>query len=81
MHPASLDFIDEGERSMGTATRPTVIHRTREQLLEQRKGLLQEIHMSHEELRDRAETYSLSMEELDVWYTIQGIDYLLKGDR
>ncbi len=65
---------------MGTATRPTVIHRTREQLLKQRKQMLGSVHMSYEELRDRAETYSLSTEELDVWYTIQGIDYLLKGD-
>ncbi|MGW5590246.1 hypothetical protein [Streptomyces sp. NPDC003857] len=36
--------------------------------------------MSYEELRDRAEVYSLSMDELDVWHTIEGIDYLLDGD-
>lgn len=36
--------------------------------------------MSYEELRERAETYSLSMDQLDVWHTIEGIDYLLAGD-
>lgn len=65
---------------MGTATRPTVIHRTREQLLEQRERMLRKVRMSYEELRERAEAYNLSMEELDVWHTIEGIDYLLKGD-
>ncbi|MEU2720213.1 MULTISPECIES: hypothetical protein [Streptomyces] len=59
---------------------PTVIHRTREQLEEQRARLLEEVHLSYEELRARAETYSLSMGDLDVWHTIEGIDYLLEGE-
>lgn len=59
---------------------PTVIHRTREELVAQRARLLESVHMSHEELQERAETYSLSMHELDVWHTIEGLDYLLEGD-
>jgi hypothetical protein len=58
----------------------TVIHKTPEQLREQRHRLLAEVGMSYEELRDRAEVYSLSMDELDVWHTIEGIDYLLDGE-
>ncbi|WP_254076505.1 hypothetical protein [Streptomyces pacificus] len=57
-----------------------MIHKTPEQLREQRARLLAEVGMSYEQLRDRAEVYSLSMDELDVWHTIEGIDYLLAGD-
>lgn len=59
---------------------PTVIHRTRSELEQQRERLLAEVHMSYEELRERAATYSLSLGELDVWHTIEGLDYLLEGD-
>ncbi|MGW9397301.1 hypothetical protein [Streptomyces sp. NPDC055642] len=59
----------------------TVIHKTPEQLREQRASLLAEVGMTFEQLRDRAEMYSLSMDELDVWHTIEGIDYLLDGDQ
>ncbi|URN11331.1 hypothetical protein LUW77_03300 [Streptomyces radiopugnans] len=59
--------------------KPTVIRRTRDELIDQRARLLAEVHMSYAELRDRAATYSLSMDELMVWHTIEGIDYLL-GD-
>lgn len=38
------------------------------------------VHMSYEELAERAATYSLSLRELDVWHTIEGLDYLLDGD-
>ncbi|RLL70812.1 hypothetical protein [Streptomyces sp. Z26] len=65
---------------MQTTAQPTVIHRTPEQLRAQRQRLLDAVHMTHDQLRERAETYSLSMEELDVWHTIEGIDYLLEGD-
>ncbi|CAL9672677.1 hypothetical protein SUDANB15_07519 (plasmid) [Streptomyces sp. enrichment culture] len=58
----------------------TVIHKTPEELREQRARLLAEVGMSYEQLRDRAEMYSLSMDELDVWHTIEGIDYLLDGE-
>lgn len=67
--------IDDEERAM-----PTVIHRTRDELMEQRERLLAEVNMSYEQLRERAATYSLSMDELDVWHTIEGLDYLLSGD-
>ncbi|MFX4294502.1 hypothetical protein [Streptomyces bohaiensis] len=59
---------------------PTVIRKTREQVVEQRERLLQEVGMSHEELRDRAETYTLTMDQLMIWHTIEGLDYLLEGD-
>ncbi|MGP4114695.1 hypothetical protein ACTWP5_27765 [Streptomyces sp. 4N509B] len=59
---------------------PTVIHRTREELEDQKARLLEEVNSSYEDLRDRAATYNLSMRELDVWHTIEGIDYLLEGD-
>ncbi|MGW5711616.1 hypothetical protein [Streptomyces olivaceus] len=58
-----------------------MIHKTPQELREQRSSLLAEVRMSYEQLRDRAEMYSLSMDELDVWHTIEGIDYLLDGDR
>jgi hypothetical protein len=57
-----------------------VIHRTAAELREQRQRLLDEVNMTYETLRERASMYSLSMDELDVWHTIEGIDYLLEGD-
>jgi hypothetical protein len=60
---------------------PTVIHKTRAELEAQRERLLAGVHMSYEELRDRAEAYNVSPDQLDVWHTIEGIDYLLEGDR
>lgn len=59
---------------------PTVIHKTRSQLLDQREQLLADLHMTYEELAERAAVYSLSMKELDVWHTIEGLDYLLDGE-
>jgi hypothetical protein len=58
----------------------TMSRMTREQLLEQRERLLAKVRLTPEELRERAETYSLSADELDVWYELEGIDYLLEGD-
>ncbi|MFI7406601.1 hypothetical protein ACIBW9_40085 [Streptomyces sp. NPDC049541] len=58
----------------------TVIRKTPAELTAQRERLLAEVHMTFEELRDRAENYSLSSDELDVWHTIEGIDYLLNGE-
>lgn len=57
-----------------------VIHATRDDLAAQREQLLAEVRLSYEELKERAENYSLSPDELDVWHTIEGIDYLLDGD-
>ncbi|MFE9003139.1 hypothetical protein ACFYOY_13500 [Streptomyces sp. NPDC007875] len=59
--------------------RPTVIHQTPDQLREQRARLLAEAGLSYEQLRDRATTWTLSLEQQDIWTTIQGIDYLLDG--
>ncbi|MFI9235793.1 hypothetical protein [Streptomyces sp. NPDC053079] len=52
---------------------------TREELEEQRRRLLAESRLSYEELRDRAAVWTLSPEELDVWRTVRGIEYLLDG--
>ncbi|MFE6716820.1 hypothetical protein ACFVDU_04430 [Streptomyces albidoflavus] len=57
----------------------TLIRRTAADLLAQRERLLDEVHMTAEELRERAEAYTLSARELAVWHTIEGIDYLLDG--
>lgn len=73
--PCFTEAIDDWERDM-----PTVIHRTREQLQQQRAQLLADLNMSYEQLAERAETYSLTMDELDIWHTIEGLDYLLEGD-
>ncbi|MEV6260241.1 hypothetical protein AB0M42_05695 [Streptomyces sp. NPDC051784] len=59
---------------------PTVIHKTRSELELQRRQLLDDVRMSYQELAERASTYSLSPRELDVWRTIEGLDYLLDGD-
>lgn len=59
---------------------PTVIHKTRDQLETQRAQLLADMNMSYDQLAERAAMYSLSMDELDVWHTIEGLDYLLEGD-
>ncbi|MEV7412883.1 hypothetical protein AB0O04_34185 [Streptomyces althioticus] len=58
----------------------TMIHTTREELQQQRGRLLAEVRMSYDELSRRAASYNLSSDELDVWHTIEGIDYLLEGD-
>ncbi|MGW7506049.1 hypothetical protein ACWGIR_31625 [Streptomyces albidoflavus] len=54
-----------------------VIRRTPEQLRAQRAALLTEVHMTYEELRERARIYAVSERQLTVWHTIEGIDYLL----
>lgn len=36
--------------------------------------------MSYEELAERAAVYSLSLGELMIWHTIEGLDYLLEGE-
>lgn len=59
---------------------PIVIHRTPAELRAQRAQLLDEAGLAEAELRERAATWQLSQEQQDIWYTIQGIDYLLGGD-
>jgi hypothetical protein len=62
-----------------TDERPTVIRKTREELVDQRNRLLEEAGMPAEELQRRAENYTLSMDELMIHETIKGVDYLLDG--
>lgn len=57
-----------------------VIHTSREELEQQREQMLEQVRLSYDQLRERAETYSLSPDEMDVWHSIEGIDYLLNGD-
>ncbi|WP_445520487.1 hypothetical protein [Streptomyces sp. NEAU-174] len=59
--------------------RPTVIRRTPAELREQRARLIAEAGLTYDELRDRADAWTLSPEQQDIWATIEGIDYLLGG--
>ncbi|WP_275558549.1 hypothetical protein [Streptomyces sp. 5-6(2022)] len=59
--------------------RPTVIHRTPDQLRAQRARLLAEAGLSYEQLAERAGAWTLRLEQQDIWHTIEGIDYLLDG--
>lgn len=56
---------------------PTVIHQTRAELEAQRVALLAEAGLPYEELQARAERWVLPLEQLDIWRTIEGVDYLL----
>jgi hypothetical protein len=55
----------------------STISRTPEELKRWREDLLSRVHMSYEELRRRAMSYTLSPEERDAYETIRSIDYLL----
>ncbi|ONK10352.1 hypothetical protein [Streptomyces sp. MP131-18] len=56
---------------------PTVIHRTREELLQQREELIARTGMTEEVLFRRAEDFILYPEHYLIYETVQGIDYLL----
>lgn len=58
----------------------TVVEQTPEQLREWRARLLDQVRLTEEELAERAETYQLTADELSVWNTLQGIEYLSGGD-
>jgi len=60
-------------------SRSSVIVRTDEELLDQRRQLLDQVRGGYEELRDRAENYQLTAAERNIWETIRTIDYLLNG--
>lgn len=62
-----------------TATRSTVIHKARQELWNQRRSLLEEANINYKELREHAENYPLCMCELDLWHTVESLDYLLAG--
>ncbi|KAB8167700.1 hypothetical protein FH609_010690 [Streptomyces sp. 3MP-14] len=56
---------------------PTVIRMTRAEALMRRAELLRETGLSYERLRQQAEVHALTMDQLLVWHTIEGLDYLL----
>jgi hypothetical protein len=56
---------------------PGVLTRTREQLEERRRSVLERTRVSEEELRRRAASYQLSVEEADALREIDEIDFLL----
>lgn len=58
----------------------TVIRMTREEVVQQREDLLRQVGMTYEQLHERAARYQVTMDELLVWDTIEGLDYLLEGD-
>jgi hypothetical protein len=58
---------------------PTVVDKTPEEIAQWREQLLARTRLSVEELAERAESYQLSAEELEIWQTLQGLDYLLEG--
>lgn len=68
---------DQDQRCAVNEELPVVITMTREEAQRQRADLLAQCRLSYEELRDRAAVHQLSMGELMIWHTIQGIDYLL----
>jgi hypothetical protein len=57
----------------------TVISRSAQELKQERQHLLRRAGLSERELRDRAETYQLTSEQMDILDAIQNIDYLLNG--
>lgn len=59
---------------------PTVIHMTREEALQQREELLQRAGLTYEQLRDQAAVYAVTMDQLMIWHTIEGLDYLLSDE-
>lgn len=59
---------------------PTVIHLSREEAERQRADLLKRAGLSYEQLRENAAVYAVTMDQLMIWHTIQGLDYLLEGD-
>ncbi|WP_052850970.1 hypothetical protein [Streptomyces avicenniae] len=59
---------------------PTVIHLTRQEAEQQRRELLDRAGLTYEELRDQVAVYAVTMDQLMVWHTIEGLDYLLSDE-
>jgi hypothetical protein len=57
----------------------SVIVKTPEELRRQRADLLDRAGTTYDELRERAESYQLTLEERNIWETLRTIDFLL-GD-
>ncbi|MEW2351459.1 hypothetical protein AB0904_27800 [Streptomyces sp. NPDC006684] len=62
------------------SARPTLIRRTPAQLRAQRAVLLAEAGATYEHLAERAAVWALAPAELDVWRTVEDIDWLLGED-
>jgi hypothetical protein len=60
--------------------RPTLIRRTPAQLRAQRAALLAEVGATYDLLAERAAVWALTPAELDVWHTVEDIDWLLGED-
>lgn len=52
---------------------------SRQELLERREAILRRLGVSHEELRDRADTSTLVADEWEAWEALRDIAFLL-GD-
>ena len=52
----------------------------REDLLKQRAWLIASTHLTEDVLRQRAEAFQLYPEHMDIWRTVEGIDYLLRDE-
>ncbi|UCM90540.1 hypothetical protein [Streptomyces marincola] len=59
---------------------PTVIHLSRAEALAHREALLRRAGLTYEQLRDRAAVYAVTMDQLMVWHTVEGLDYLLSDE-
>jgi hypothetical protein len=55
----------------------TAISMTREELKQRREALLGKVGMTYEQLRERAESYTLREDERAAYEAIRSIDYLL----
>lgn len=58
----------------------TTIVKTREELLARREELLRIVRMNQQELYERAETYTLTQDEHNIYETVRSINYLLGDD-
>ncbi|MBC9719503.1 hypothetical protein H9Y04_44090 [Streptomyces sp. TRM66268-LWL] len=59
---------------------PSVIFSTPAELRSERQALLGEVGRTYEDLSERAAAYHLTPDEMSVWETIEGIDFLLDED-
>jgi hypothetical protein len=53
---------------------------TREEVERERQRALDSCRLTYDELKERAEDYSLSEREMAVLRTVEGYDFLLEGD-
>lgn len=63
-----------------TPDRPTLTKPTPARLREHRSRLITSTGLEESVLRERAETFQLYPEHMDVWQAVKGIDYLLQDE-